>query len=152
MEREIIQVTHDNKDLHELIRKLDEDLAERYSNPDDVFTVDFSDPKVKDMIFMVAYLGGTPVGCGAIRPLDEESVELKRFYVDPGFRRQGIAGAVLSALEDQAVAMNRRVMRLEAGAPQPEALRFYASKGYYEIDRFGEYADCESSLCYEKVL
>ncbi|WP_127496611.1 GNAT family N-acetyltransferase [Paenibacillus glycanilyticus] len=152
MDREIVQVAHDNKDLHELIRKLDEDLAERYSNPDEVFTVDFSDPKVKDIIFMVAYIHGTPVGCGAIRPLDESTVELKRFYVDPSCRRQGIAGAVLSALEDRAIAMNRRIMRLEAGVPQPEALRFYASKGYYEIDRFGEYTDCESSLCYEKVL
>lgn len=152
MERTIVQVAHDNTDLHELIRRLDEDLAERYSNPEEVFKVDFSDPKVKDMIFMVAYIDGVAVGCGGIRPLDEAAVELKRFYVDPGQRRKGIAGAVLAALENEAIAMNRRIMRLEAGAPQPEALHFYASKGYYEIERFGEYADCESSLCYEKVL
>nr|WP_284241204.1 GNAT family N-acetyltransferase [Paenibacillus glycanilyticus] len=152
MERTIVQIDHDNEDLHRLIRKLDEDLAERYPNPDDVFTVDFTDPKVREMVFMVAYIDGVAVGCGAIRPLDETTVELKRFYVDPDYRRQGIAGMVLASLENKAIAMNRRVMRLEAGAPQPEALHFYASKGYYEIERFGEYADSESSLCYEKVL
>ncbi|MCM3629573.1 GNAT family N-acetyltransferase [Paenibacillus glycanilyticus] len=152
MERTIVQVAHDNADLRELIRRLDEDLAQRYSNPDEVFTVDFTDPKVIEMIFIVAYIDGVPAGCGGIRPHGREFVELKRFYVDPAYRRHGIAAGMLSELEDRATGAGFSLIRLEAGAPQPEALAFYRKHNYYAIERFGEYADCESSLCYEKRL
>lgn len=152
MERTLVQVAHDNADLRELIRRLDEDLAQRYSNPDEVFTVDFTDPKVIEMIFIVAYIDGAPAGCGGIRPHGREFVELKRFYVDPAYRRHGIAAGMLSELEDRAKGAGFSLIRLEAGAPQPEALAFYRKHNYYAIERFGEYADCESSLCYEKRL
>jgi putative acetyltransferase len=48
--------------------------------------------------------------------------------------------------------MNYQFIRLEAGAPQPEALHFYKKHDYYEIDRYGEYVACDSSLCFEKRL
>ncbi|MFX3632394.1 MAG: GNAT family N-acetyltransferase [Candidatus Pristimantibacillus sp.] len=151
METEIVQVTHNDTDLHALINKLDEDLFQRYPE-DEVFALDFNDPDIKDIVFLVAYFAGVPVGCGAIRPLDDTYVELKRFYVDPTFRRQGIAAAILTNLETTANDRKFKYIRLEAGAPQPEALRFYMKHGYYAIDRYGEYVNCESSLCYEKKL
>ncbi|SFE77209.1 Acetyltransferase (GNAT) domain-containing protein [Paenibacillus catalpae] len=152
METTMKQVQPDNEDLHELIRKLDEDLGQRYHSPDEIFTVDFSDPAVADMIFIVAYAEGDPAGCGGIKPHGREFVELKRFYVEPAYRRHGIAAGMLSQLEGRAKEAGFSVIRLEAGAPQPEALAFYIKHGYYAIDRFGEYADSESSLCFEKQL
>jgi putative acetyltransferase len=147
----IVQVAHTDTDLHMLIHKLDEDLAQRYT-AEEVFTVDFNDPGIEQIIFMVAYEQGEPVGCGAIKPLDHEYIELKRFYVSPAYRRNGIAAQILNHLETRAKDMNYQFIRLEAGAPQPEALHFYKKHDYYEIDRYGEYVACDSSLCFEKRL
>lgn len=151
MEMKIVQVSHNDSDLHALINKLDEDLFQRYPE-DEVFALDFSVPDIKDIVFLVAYIDGEPVGCGAIRPLDDTYVELKRFYVDPTYRRKGIAAAILHHLEERANELKFQYIRLEAGAPQPEAIHFYMKHGYYEIDRYGEYVNCLSSLCYEKKL
>lgn len=151
MTTKIVQVPHTDCDLLMLIQMLDEDLAQRYPS-DEIFAVDFNDPSVEQIVFMVAYVEGVPVGCGAVKPLDETYIELKRFYVSPSHRRNGIAAEILNALEKKAQQMNYQLIRLEAGAPQPEALHFYKKHGYYEIDRYGEYVACESSLCYEKKL
>lgn len=44
-------------------------------------------------------------------------------------------------------------MKLETGDQQIEAIGlFYKKYEFYEIDRFGEYADCPSSVCMEKIL
>jgi putative acetyltransferase len=144
-------VPHTSIDLIGLIAKLDKDLYQRYPE-DEVHVVDFADPSIAEIVFIVAYLNDTPVGCGAIRPIDADSTELKRFYVEPDFRKQGIAKQMLSLLEEQAKALHFTCIKLETGAAQPEAVNFYEKHGYKAIDKFGEYVDCKSSLCYEKVI
>lgn len=148
---ELRTVGPDNPDLHQLIAKLDDELLERYPKQG-IFGLDFNDPKVKQVTFVIAYLGETPVGCGAIRPLDLDCAELKRFYVDPGYRNRGIASRILIFLENTAQALGYRKIRLETGPKQPESIALYEKNGYYAIELFGEYVGCEHSLCYEKNL
>lgn len=145
------KVHHTSLDLSGLIARLDEDLYQRYP-ADEVHLVDFTDPSVEEIVFVVAYLDEVPVGCGAIRPIDAESTELKRFYVELSLRKQGIAKRMLDFLEAEAKALGFKAIKLETGAEQPEAIHFYEKYGYHSIAKFGEYVDCESSLCYEKVL
>ncbi|WP_068496521.1 GNAT family N-acetyltransferase [Paenibacillus kribbensis] len=147
----IVKVQSDHADLHELIQKLDEDLLKRYP-ADEIYLVDFSNPKVKEMIFAVVYMDAKPVACGGLRPIDAEEMELKRFYVDPSYRRQGIAVSLLSFLEDEARKRGIVRIKLETGAPQPEAIAFYTKQGYEPIERFGEYEHDVNSLCYGKNL
>lgn len=59
---------------------------------------------------------------------------------------------ILTKLESIAREMAYVAIKLETGDQQPEAISFYKKHGFIEIDRYGEYVDCESSLCYEKVL
>ncbi|MCR2803583.1 GNAT family N-acetyltransferase [Paenibacillus soyae] len=138
-------------DLSSLIEKLDGYLSGLYPQ-DEIFGVDLSDPKSEEMTFVLAYWEGVPVGCGGIRRIDERTVELKRFFVEPAMRRQGVARQVFRYLEQEAEKQGCTVMRLETGAPQFESVNFYKKQGFYEIERFGEYVNCESSLCMEKVL
>ena len=145
------EVKPDNSDLARLIVKLDDYLSTLYPQ-DEIFGVDLKDSKTEEMTFVLAYWDGAPVGCGGIRRLDERTVELKRFFVEPTMRRQGIARQVFGYLEQVAERLGCSVMRLETGAPQFESVNFYKKQGFYEIERFGEYVDCESSLCMEKVL
>lgn len=148
---QLVEVTPEHSDLLSLISKLDAYLYERYP-ADEVHVIDFENPNVHDISFVVAYYAGIPVGCGAIRPLDSEYTELKRFYVEPEYRQNGVAGAILTILENKAKALNFRALRLETGEQQPEAIRFYQKHGFYQIAKFGEYEDCGTSVCFEKII
>lgn len=152
-ELSFIKVDPENAQLRALIERLDEELKSRYPH-EMIYVVDFSDPKVKEMTFVVAYQSGKPVGCGGLRPLDSQNavMELKRFYVDPVNRKQGIADQMLAELEARAAAAGCGEIVLETGIKQPEAIALYEKHGYRPIDLFGPYIGDPDSLCYGKVL
>ncbi|WP_250027692.1 GNAT family N-acetyltransferase [Paractinoplanes maris] len=111
-------------------------------------------PSAADIdLFLVALApDGTALACGALRRLDATSAEIKRMYVVPTSRGQGLATAVLRALESAAVTRGWTTLRLETGTEQPEAIRFYEREGYTEIPLFGPYAGSDLSVCYERTL
>lgn len=147
------EVDAQDKDLHGLIAKLDDELAEMYPQQG-IFGVDFNDAYVKHMVFVVATMDQRPVGCGAVRPYDEESIELKRFFVDKSMRGKGIASKILRYLEEVCKTQGYRRIVLETGPKQPEAIALYKKFGYQEIELFGEYleSNSEHSLCFEKKI
>ncbi len=98
--------------------------------------------------FIVALVDGEAVGCGAIQPVDDQTVELKRMYVRPEHRGNGVAGRMLAALEDLAVGSHYRVVRAESSDPT----RLYESSGYRRIPSYGPYVDDPGSRCYEKLV
>ena len=95
---------------------------------------------------------GSPLGCGALRALDDGSAEVKRMYVVPAARGRGVSRAVLMALEQAARQRGWRTLRLETGPRQPEAVGLYESAGYRRVPAFGAYVDAHDSLFYERVL
>lgn len=104
-------------------------------------------------LFVVARASdGAPLGCGGLRRLDGETVELKRMYVRPVGRGRGIARRLLEALEAEARAAGARTVRLETGALQREAIGLYESVGYAPIPCWGDYADGPVSLCFGRAL
>jgi putative acetyltransferase len=107
-------------------------------------------------IFVVAYdvVSATPIGCGAFRDLVDEqpTVEVKRMYVRPEYRGRKIGQFILRDLETRAQQRGAVRVRLETGDKQPEAVRLYEGAGYRRIPNFGDYADEESSLCFERVF
>jgi GNAT superfamily N-acetyltransferase len=102
--------------------------------------------------FVVAWLDGQPVGCGAIRPIDAGAAEVKRMYVIPNARGKGIARQILTQLEELAMADGFSVTRLETGIRQPEAVALYEKAGYVSIPCYGIYAQNPESRCFEKKL
>ncbi|MFC4100923.1 GNAT family N-acetyltransferase [Paenibacillus xanthanilyticus] len=137
--------------LTELIGKLDADLLSRYE-ASAIHGLDLSDPHIDRMLFAVIYAGDQPAGCGALRPIDAETSELKRFFVDAPFRRKGVAGTLLRFLEEAASERGCRSVRLQTGVKQPEAIALYAKHGYLRINNFGPYADDPLSVCMEKSM
>jgi GNAT superfamily N-acetyltransferase len=103
-------------------------------------------------VFLVAREDGTVLGCGALRSLGEPVVEIKRMYVRPSARGRGVGAAILHELEREAVERGFRVVRLETGPLQPEALRLYERAGYREIPCFGAYAAGAASRCFERRI
>ena len=147
----ICQVSPEDADLHVLIAELDRVLLVHYAR-EYIFAVDFSDAKVRAMTFCVAYLDGRPAGCGALRPLDGEVAELKRFFVSPAFRRRGVASAVLGFLEGEARRQGFSRIKLETGWKLPEAIALYKRFGYQDAAPYGEYIGSVQSYCMEKEL
>ena len=90
-------------------------------------------------LWCVATLDGSPVGCGGVAFFDGFA-EVKRMYVRPAARRQGVAQAILAQVEAEARAANFPVLRLETGARQADALRLYYRYGFTECPPFGTYA------------
>ena len=73
-------------------------------------------------------------------------------YVPLNKRGQGIASTVLKELEKWAIDLNFKKCLLETGKKQPEAIELYKKSGYRIIPNFGQYANIENSVCFEKVL
>lgn len=140
----------DNKDFQNLVKELDEDLKIR-DGEDHAFYAQFNKTdKIKYAI--VAYENEIPVGCGAIREYSGDTMEVKRMYVIPGKRGQGIASAILKLLEQWTMELNFRKCILETGTNQPEAIAIYTKNGFKIIPNFGQYEKMEHSVCFEKVI
>jgi GNAT superfamily N-acetyltransferase len=134
-----------------LREKQREEVMARYGGED---TEPGVHPTADDVaVFLIAFDdAGTPLGCGALRQLDDTSAEVKRMFVEPSARGTGVATAVLRALEQAAVERGWTTVRLETGTGQPDAIRFYEREGYRPIPAYGDYIGSELSLCYERVL
>lgn len=142
----------DAPDSAALREELRRDLEDRYGRPD---TEPGAKPTAADVaVFLVARdAAGEPVGCAALRPLDEPGVaEVKRMYVRPAARGSGVARALLDAVEAAARERGMTRLVLETGTAQPEAIRFYLREGYAEIPRFGAYAGSDLSRCFARSL
>jgi GNAT superfamily N-acetyltransferase len=101
---------------------------------------------------VVALDGDTPIGCGAFKPFDENSVEIKRMYVLPEWRGKGVAPQILTGLEHWAAELGYGRCVLETGLRMPDAVAFYTKNSYRRIENFGQYAGVENSACFEKLL
>ena len=94
---------------------------------------------------------GAAVGCAAI-VLGEDYGEVKRMYVRPQCRGQGVAQLLGHVLESAAHARGCHVLTLETGPYQPEALAFYASQGFVRCGPFGDYSEHPLSVFMRKPL
>ncbi len=124
-------------DVVALVRDLDAYQGALYPPQSNHF-LDIDALAAADVRFIVARRAGVAIGCGALRICDGYG-ELKRMYVDPRERGNGIGVRLLGALEDIARDAGLPVLRLETGIAQPEALALYAAAGFRDCAPFGEY-------------
>jgi GNAT superfamily N-acetyltransferase len=146
-----------------LVEALLVDLNERYADVDDAEDPDDDDylaevtpAMVRPPLgtFLVAWLDGTPAGCGALKPLDTDPTvgEIKRMYTAPSARRQGVSRRLLEHLERAAAELGYRRIQLETGLAQPEAMALYESHGWHRITPYGHYKHSPQSVCFAKDL
>ena len=100
----------------------------------------------------VAYIEGPPAACGCWRAFDPVTAEIKRMYVRPAYRRQGIAGKIVAALEQHAAASGCHRAVLETGVEMPDAIAFYEKQGYRLVPNYGDFVDDEICVCMEKQI
>jgi GNAT superfamily N-acetyltransferase len=137
-----------------LITSLNAELQAMYPEPGaNHFKLDAGEVAQGRGAFLVVYREGTPVGCGALRMLDPETGELKRMYVDPNQRGQGLGRRLVEALEAEARALGVQRLVLETGTRQLAALALYEATGFRPIPLYGEYClSPDTSVCLGKEL
>lgn len=139
-----------NPDLQKLIIELDNEFVVRYPYIENIripFNLLNENARV-----VVAYDKLTPIACGAFRPVDETTIEIKRMFTLPNYRNQGIGKKVLMELEHWAKREGFTVSILETGVNQPEAIAAYEKSGYTRIPNFPPYVDVKESICMRKYL
>lgn len=139
----------DQEEVIRLIADLDAYQDSLYP-PECRYALDLDSLKQDNVRFVVARDDGdVAVGCGAI-VLYEDYGELKRLYVAPAYRSNGVARRILAQLESSAQEAGRLVFKLETGPFQPEALAFYARNGYQRCGPYGDYRDDPMSVFMSK--
>jgi putative acetyltransferase len=103
-------------------------------------------------VYLIAFLDGKPVGCGALRKFDETTAEVRRMYVVQEARRAGIGHAILVRLEQEASRRRYTTFVLETGNRQGPAMSLYESYGFTRIPAFGQYVNDPTSVCYSKSV
>lgn len=139
----------DQPEVIALIAELDAYQDTLYP-PENRYALDLNSLKQANVLFAVARDSDSQaIGCAAI-VLGAEFGELKRMYVSPHGRGQGVARKLLALLEANAINAGCRLFTLETGPYQPEALAFYASAGYERRGAFGDYVDDPMSVFMHK--
>jgi DNA-binding MarR family transcriptional regulator/ribosomal protein S18 acetylase RimI-like enzyme len=122
--------------------ELGERFEERF-DPGRTLPADSKDLIPPSGAFLLARFTGQPAGCGALKTLSPNIGEIVRMWVDRAHRGLGIGTRILDALEEQAVALGHRRVRLYTNRSLDEAKAMYRSNGYLEIARYNDdpYAD-----------
>jgi GNAT superfamily N-acetyltransferase len=150
MEIEFFRTDAENPQFCELVKLLDAGLA--ITDGDDHAFYDQFNKLVGIKYVVLAKMAGEALGCGAIKRFDDDSMEVKRMFVQPGHRGKGVAKGILAELEKWAFELGFSRCVLETGKRQTEAIALYLSCGYQVIPNYGQYIGMENSVCFEKNI
>jgi GNAT superfamily N-acetyltransferase len=133
---EILRGDPASDDGARLLREMTDEIEDLYADREgSIHRVGISirEMRAPHGAFLVLLAGGRPFGCGALKRLDERTCEIKRMYIEPGWRGRGLSRPLLVALEARARDLGYAVARLDTGDRQPGAKHLYESAGYRPI-------------------
>lgn len=146
----ILRTDSANTDFQTLVKSLDATLAEHNGENDDFFAQFNTIDTIKNCI--VVYVDDIPAACGAFKPFSEDTVEIKRMFTHPEFRKKGLGSAIVKELENWAAELNFKKAVLETSRDLKNAISVYEKSGFNRIPNYGQYIGVEQSVCYEKAL
>ena len=137
-------------DFQTLITRLDHELWNELA--EDQATYDQFN-KVPDLqTAVLIYDNNLPAACGCFKKYDEETVEIKRMFVEKVYRGRGVSKMILEELERWAFELGFTFSILETSIHFTAARSLYAGAGYHVIDNYDQYAGLPESVCMKKKL
>jgi len=89
--------------------------------------------------FWLAHCGDNIIGCIAVRRMDvPQAAEIKRMYVRPEVRGQGVAQELLEAAEKFAHTAGYQWIYLDSADDMKAAARFYQRNGFQPCERYND--------------
>jgi ribosomal protein S18 acetylase RimI-like enzyme len=142
-------VNPNNEKVLAITEELSENLYLRFGSDGKNSFQDWENENSK-FVFVVAEINSEIVGCGAIRPIDQNIGEVKRMYAKyPGKK---IGQTILGFLENEAVNLGYANLVLETRVKNESAVHFYQKQGYKVIPNYGKYTDRPEAICLGKSL
>lgn len=122
-----------------IVHAASDELQQRYGGEADNKHLRVDELRPPLGLFLVArrehqLAGG--VGLRPISDLDHHFGEVKRLWVRPDLRRDGIGITLMNEVERHAKELGYATLFLETGFAQPEALALYQSHGWTKIDQY----------------
>jgi putative acetyltransferase len=142
----------DSPDAFQLLEELDALLEKMSYPPESRHAFSVEKLLLEGVAFFVIRIDDRPAGCGGIKLFSREYGEVKRMYVRPAFRGQGLGKLMLDRLAEFAGARKINLLRLETGIHQTDAIALYENYGFRRRLPFGEYKDDPLSLYFEKSI
>lgn len=88
----------------------------------------------KGVLLLARDADGVPIGCVALRPMDEAGrCEMKRLYIAPEGRGRGLGRMLVEALMSEARRIGYREICLDTLPHMGEAMALYATLGFAPI-------------------
>ena len=84
------------------------------------------------------YVNDELAGCVGLRKLDKQKCELKRLYVKPRFRGEGLGELLLERIMGDARRIGYKYMYLDTLPFLKTALKMYKRFGFEEIERYND--------------
>jgi len=100
---------------------------------------------------LLAYDGDKAIGCAGIRKIDAHRAELKRMFVDPGYRGLQLGPGLLQMAIDEARQLGYHSIRLDTVPSMRSAIKLYQSAGFREIEPY-RFNPIAGALFMEKEL
>ena len=127
---------------HELWNELNEDqlMYDQYNKVADIKTA------------VVIYFNGMPAASGCFKKYNENTIEIKRMFVEKEHRRKGLSKIMLQELEGWAGELGFQYAVLETSIHFKAARTLYSNAGYRVIENYDQYRGLEESVCMKKQL
>ena len=148
----IVEERPDSPDAIQLISELDAALTS-HDYPQESRHAFSVDKLIRERVaFFVLRYQSQPAGCGGVKLFGKDYGEVKRMYVRPEFRGQGLGKQILNRLAAYSRKQGVNVLRLETGIHQQEAIVLYERYGFQRRSPFGAYRDDPMSIYFEKTI
>lgn len=150
------EVSLEASEIQCLLEAFREEMRQRYVDVPTVREQGAKEPvtpeglRAPDGRFFGLYEGEAVVACGGLRLAGGGVAEIKRMYVKPERRGRGYGRRMLAALEDAALMLGCRRLRLDTGPRQAEARTLYLSSGYEPVPAYNDLP--EETFWAEKAL
>jgi GNAT superfamily N-acetyltransferase len=115
-----------------------DELQQRYGGSDNAH-LDVDELRPPRGLFLVARRERHLVGGVGLRSISDPTLhfaEVKRLWVRPDLRREGIGLTLMNEVETSARELGYVTLFLETGPAQPEALAMYESTGWTKIEQY----------------
>ncbi|MEL4308692.1 GNAT family N-acetyltransferase [Joostella sp. CR20] len=146
----LIRTDASHPSFKNLIKHLDVYLAKMDGDAHEFFSQYNTTENLNEVV--LAFKDEQAVACGAFKPYDANTVEIKRMYVDTNCRGEGLATKVLLELEVWAKSQGFTHAILETGTAYKDAIALYQKNGYQKIPNYDQYIGSDLSTCFKKEL
>ena len=114
--------------------------------PESFYGVNITELDEGDITCFMARVDDDWAGCACLYISKHRIAEMKRVYVNPLFRGQGIASLLIAAMEKKLKELGHTDLYLETGVFQEKAITLYEKLGYARTEAFGDYIQSPDPL------